>query len=254
MNFKSFLFKSELERLKKALIGIFNIDGVHNESNKPTQKETESFWSDKRFLGWLGRLGVNVQPGNVPEYKDGGVGRAYLLPDKVVKFTDNKIEANVANMLVGKSDVPAMIYGVYKVPGEKMYAILSEKYDIEFTPTLIKMSDYVTAYFDSHDISSFSNIPKDRDEMARNVADENNLSYTLIPFIRSVIESLYKLYVNTGYFHDDAVPQNLAMSNKGELMVVDLGPNQTKVFDPKSAMKKIHFHRKQIGLEKYKQI
>jgi hypothetical protein len=83
----------------------------------------------RRFLKWLAGRGVDVGPwldhlddrtGSMssppPPYHGGYVGRAYLIGDKVVKFTTDKNEAGLAAAIEGQ-DSPhlATVYGVATV-------------------------------------------------------------------------------------------------------------------------------------------
>jgi tRNA A-37 threonylcarbamoyl transferase component Bud32 len=64
---------------------------------------------------------------------------------------------------------------------------------------------------------------------------------------------LDNLYKKTGYYHDDAVPQNLGVDD-GNLVVIDLGPNQTKTFNARKALDNIHDQRSKLGLPPIQEI
>ena len=95
----------------------------------------------RRFLKWAINAGVTVdtwldklesgQDIEAPPAIGGGVGRAYMLDDKVIKFTTDTTEAKIANALVGK-DVPNLtkFHSVAHIEGlgnRKIYAIISDR-------------------------------------------------------------------------------------------------------------------------------
>lgn len=246
---KTSALKDKVKFVKQALMQIFSSDGAVVEGSA-AQEETIPLWSDNKFISWLNSLGIKVAKGKVPEYKDGGVGRAYLLDNAVVKFTDNPVEANVANMLVDNKNAPARIHGVYKVPGTHVYALVSDKYNMNFPKTLGHASDLFMTYLDDTGIEDYPGTESERLELAKDVAKHFSEKPFLVPYIKEVIEALFKLYKSTGFFHDDAVPQNLGMSPSGEIMVADLGPNQPRSFDPKKRLAGITSKREKLGLQK----
>lgn len=253
MEFKKFIkasaLKDKIKFVKRMLMQIFSKEGAISEG-KAAKEDTLVFWNDKKFISWLKSLGVDATQGKTPEYKDGGVGRAYLTNNFAVKFTDNSVEANVANMLVDNKDAPAKVYGVYKIPKSHVYAIVSDKYDMDFPDTLGHASDLLMAYVDEVGLDYYPDSDAERMEIAKKVVKSQNEMPFLVPFVKEVIESLFRLYKSTGFFHDDAMPQNLGMSPTGDIMVADLGPNQPGGFDPKKKLADIAAKREKLGLGK----
>lgn len=253
MEFKKFIkssaLKDKVKFVKRVLMQIFSVDDAFSES-EAAQEDTVFLWRDKKFLSWLKSLGIQATPGKIPKYKDGGVGRAYFMDDMAIKLTDNAVEANVANMLIGNKDAPARIHGVYKVPNSQVYAIASDKYVVDMPKTLGHASDLLMTYLDDVGIDEYPMSDEQRMELAKNVVKKFGEPNYMVPYVKEIIESLFRLYKATGFFHDDAMPQNLAMSPKGEIMVVDLGPNQPKDFDPQKKLADIQAKREKLGLDK----
>lgn len=187
---------------------------------------TERLWTDSDFLNWLGSNGVEVSSGKVPPYAEGGVGRAYFLGDKVVKFTDNRVEANVANIVSGRRDLPTRVDSVYKVPGAPIYAILGDKLNMNFPKTMGHAADVFMAYTDETGIESVPDSEEERQRMASMVASSFGEPKHMIPYFRAIIDMHHAMYKGTGYFHTDAMPQNLGLDAEGNPVMVDLGPHK----------------------------
>jgi hypothetical protein len=222
------------------------------EKLSPSQEKSKTVWSDQKFLSWLRSNGICV---NEPpsEYSDGGVGRSYFLGDKVIKFTNNRVEANVANMVVGDYSSPTRVLGVYRFKPDNLWAILQKKVNINL-PKMFKIaSDILMAYIDEKEITSFPKGKLARLKIAKEAIAMFNKKERLIPYLTQVIDMLDNLYKKTGYYHDDAVPQNLGVDD-GNLVVIDLGPNQTKTFNARKALDNIHDQRSKLGLPPIQEI
>lgn len=218
------------------------------------QQETLALWSDPNFIAWLQQHGVGVHLGVAPtKYADGGVGRAYFIGDKVVKFTDNRVEGNVANMVAGNPKTPTRIIGVYRFKPKALWAILQKKLNMDVPKMVKKASDLLMAYVDETGIEEFPQDNKSRIEMAQHCITMFEESQELVPFILEVIETLDALYRNTGFFHDDAGPTNIGM-DADKIALPDLGPNQTGNFNARKALDKIHDKRAKLGLPPYREI
>jgi hypothetical protein len=121
---------------------------------------------------------------------------------------------------------------------------------MDFPDTLGHASDLLMAYVDEVGLDDYPDSDAERMEIAKKVVKSQNEMPFLVPFVKEVIESLFKLYKSTGFFHDDAMPQNLGMSQTGDIMVADLGPNQPGGFDPKKKLAGIAAKREKLGLGK----
>lgn len=215
---------------------------------KPAQAYSTQAWSDHNFIKWLQDHGANVTLGEAPKkFSDGGIGRAYFIGDKVVKFTDNRVEANVANMVANNPKTPTRIYGVYKFKPRPIWAILQKKVDMDIPKMIAKASDILMSYVDETGISEFPEDIKARTEMAQSAVSMFEEPVELIPFVLEIMETLDKLYKNTGFFHDDAMPQNIGVDD-GNIVIPDLGPNKTKDYNARKALDTIHDRREKLGL------
>lgn len=226
---------------------------IYKEATIAQESSVEA-WSDINFIHWLKQHGVETQVGQVPKkFSDGGVGRAYFVGNKVVKFTNNRVEGNVANMVAGNNNTPTRIIGVYRFKPKPLWAILQKKIKMNLPKMIAKASDVLMAYVDESGISEFPKDAKSRMEIAKNAVEIFEESDELIPFILEIIETLDNLYRNTGFFHDDAVPQNLGMDDD-KVVIPDLGPNQPKDFNARKSLDNIHQRRSNLGLAPYDEI
>lgn len=216
---------------------------------KPAQAYSASAWSDQNFIKWLKDRQVNVTLGETPKkYSDGGIGRAYFLGDKVIKFTDNRVEANVANMVANNPKTPTRIYGVYKFKPHPVWAILQKKVNMNDLPKMIaKASDILMSYVDETGISEFPEKEEEKAKMAQDAATMFEEPLEIVPFIVEIMDVLQNLYKNTGFFHDDAMPQNIGVDD-GNIVIPDLGPNKTKDYNARKALDTIHHRRQKLGL------
>lgn len=218
------------------------------------QESSVEAWSDANFIRWLRHYGIEVVPGQPPKkFADGGVGRAYFIGDKVVKFTNNRVEGNVANMVAGKPNTPTRIIGVYRFKAKPLWAILQKKIKMDLPKMIAKASDVLMAYVDESGITEFPKDEVSRVRIAKEAAEMFEQSAELVPFILEIMETLDSLYRNTGFFHDDAVPQNLGMDDD-KIVIPDLGPNQPKDFNARKSLDQIHQRRSRLGLPPYEEI
>jgi hypothetical protein len=234
--------KGKIAHLAKTLQNLIATTSL----GESAQEESLALWSDPNFLKWLRSRGVTGQP---THHVDGGVGRAYFIGDKVVKFTDNRVEGNVANMVAGNPKSPTRIISVYRFKPKPIWAILQHKVDMDLPKMIKDASDILMAYVDDTGIDEF---PEDRHKMAHDAAVSYN-RLDLEPFILEMISVLYGLYRNTGFFHDDAVPGNIGVHG-GKVVIPDLGPNKTKYFNARKSLDKIHDRRGKLGLPSYSEI
>jgi hypothetical protein len=259
MKFKNWMESNEMRERTREIVSI--LTRIFDQSpalleGKGAQEDTERLWTDNGFLNWLSANGIDVENGKVPPYAQGGVGRAYFVGDMVVKFTDNKVEANVANMLAGIRDSHTRVHSVYKIPGTQVYAILNDKVNMKFPRTLGHAADLFMTYCDIKNLRRVpdSDIDKDKlvDDVLAEFPNEPTAKQYLKPYLKSIIDMHDKFYRRTGYFHTDAMPQNMGMDDKGEIVVTDLGPHVHT--GQKSLLSKIHKTRKQLGLPKVRNI
>lgn len=217
------------------------------EAVQPAQAQSTEAWSDQNFIKWLKGNGAQVVLGQMPTYKDGGAGRAYFLGDKVVKFTDNRVEANVANMVANNPNTPTRIFGVYRFKPRLLWAILQKKVNMDLPQMISRASETLMNYVDETSVSEFPTVPNQRMKVAKKAITMAEESPDLLPFVLEIMDALDKLYRNTGFFHDDAVPANIGMDN-GKPVIPDLGPNVTKDYNVRKALDNVHATRKKLGL------
>jgi len=237
--------KQKIRQSADILRSIVNPIGRKMMSSTPKAHDiTAKFWMDRQFLTWLKSHGVipNKIP---PDFKDGGTGRAYFIDSFVVKFTGDPIEAHVAQMVSGRSDLPAPVIDIK--PIGKFFAILEHKVQmgIEIDKKIIDAADWVTVIVDKHpEMNGFSN---DLNEQRR-LIEETGAPANLFPYMMMVLGALALLYNSTGFKHDDAGPTNIGM-HQGKIVFPDLGPNQTRDFSVDKAMDQISHNRKLLKLD-----
>lgn len=198
--------------------------------------------------GWLQSFRIFCP--YAPRFEEGGVGRAYILENHAVKFTTDKSEANIAAMCIGQ-DVPAKVISVLKIQ-EKCWSILSERYFPEKTPKSLKAAaDAVVGWIDEY---------PDRKLPSRGfkTATKETLRIAKISDEPEEIELMFKvlldLYRKTGFRHDDAGSTNIAIDRSGKLVVMDLGPNQDRSYNPDNCLDQIQKNRSKLGLNPFKEI
>jgi|GEM_PF-6780155 len=226
------------------------------EATKLAQANTEKYWLDEKSPLWefLSKNGVKYQMGIVPPYSDGGAGRAYFLGKYVVKFSDNRVEANVAQMVKGNTSLPTVVIDVEYID-KGLYAILQPFVEMNNIPQEIKKaSDYLTAVVDSHpDMQGFPSDKETQEKLCKQALEKNGGDPSLLPSMMVLIDLLSKMYQSTGFHHDDASPTNIGM-HQGRIVIPDLGPNQTSNFDSLKALKQIRTNREKLGLPPHKSI
>lgn len=237
------------------------LKNIYLYESKESQGPTEEFWTstdpNSPFYTWLTKNGVNFTPGKVPPFTDGGVGRAYFLGDKVVKFTNNRVEANVAHAAIGQP-VPAAVISVYRVPGRQLWAILQKYVNVNIEKELKDAADIATGIMDDlmEKDPNFTHFPEDQKEkLAMQAVRQYKKPVTLVPYILSAMNAINQLYLRTGFTHNDAGPTNIARDPAtGNIVFHDLGPNVTKDFKARPALDRMHQNRASLGLPAFTEV
>jgi hypothetical protein len=263
-SFKSEQMKRQLQELTSVLIDLFSVPrsaqgvraAMHKESRLPKAHDsTEAVWRDPRspLYDWLEKQNVKVHRGHVPPFAQGGAGRAYFLGDKVVKMSANRVEANVASMVAGRTDVPTPVIAVTYL-GPNLYAILQHFVDTNVPDQIKKAADYLTATIDDHpEMQGFPMDKADQEWICKDTLLRHKADMKLLPYMIMMMGVLATLYGATGFKHDDAGPTNVAM-HQGKVVIPDLGPNEDGDFDQLSALANIQKNRQALGLAKHKPI
>lgn len=208
---------------------------------------TERYWQDPDFLGWLSQHGIRAS--GVPEFKDGGAGRAYFVGNFVVKFTGNPIEARVAKMVAGRNDLPAPVIDVKDLGN--LFAILEHKVKMggEVDKRIRDAADWLTLVVDDNpDMTGFPSDPGEQEALIVQTLQDNDGPLELKPYMMMVMAALSSLYQGTGFKHDDAGPSNIGMY-QDRIVFPDLGPNQTADFSVDRANQQIDANRRALGLD-----
>jgi len=215
---------------------------------------TEQFWMDPASPLWafLRRNGIEAQPGVLPPFAQGGVGRVYFVGQFAVKFSANRVEANVAKMVAGRHDTPTAIIDVEYLD-KNIYAILQPYIDMDNVPSEItKAADYLTAVIDEHpEMQGFPTDVATQQQLCRQALQDNGGDMSLLPHMVTLMGLLANLYGATGYHHTDAGPTNVAV-HQGRTVFPDLGPNEDGDYDPLKALGQINKNRTNIGLPRNK--
>jgi len=229
--------------------------------DRESQAPTEQFWLstdlNNPFYTWLSQNEVKFTPGQVPRFVDGGVGRAYFLGNKVVKFTNNRVEANVAKASIGQS-IPAAIISVWRTPIKQLWAILQKYVNVNIEQELKDAADIATVIMDDlkEKDPHFTHFPEDQmEKLASQAVTQWHKPTTLIPYIVSAMNAINQLYLKTGFTHDDAGPTNIARDpDTGHIVFHDLGPNSTKNFKARPFLDKMHQNREKLGLPAFTEV
>lgn len=258
MNFRQFLeqqidLRQQVQQIASALVDIYS--DASTEKMMPKEQipkahdATTPYWSDPNFIMWLGRNGVSHQLGNVPDFKDGSAGRAFLLEKNVVKFTGNAVEGNVAMMAAERPDLPTPVIAV--LPIGQFYAILEHRIPMgnALNKQLLQAADYVTVLLDTHPEAGIPS--KERQtQLCQKTLQENGGDPALLTPMLIVLTALSHLYQGTGFRHDDAGPTNIGV-HQNRVVFPDLGPNKTADFSTDRAFAQINTNRRNLGLKKW---
>ena len=229
---------------------------------RPTVREalkahdtTEKYWLDSHspLFPWLTSHGIHAQPGHLPEYAQGGVGRVYFVdPQHAVKFSANRVEANVAQMVKGNSKTPTAIIDVTYL-GDGIYAILQPYVNMKNIPGEIKQAaDYLMAFVDEHpEMQDFPADPTQRERLCRQTLVDNGGNLSLLPHMVALMGLLSDLYQATGFRHDDAGPTNVGIHGN-RIVFPDLGPNEPAGFNALGALSQINKNRASLGLPRHR--
>jgi hypothetical protein len=258
MNFRQFLeqqmnLRQQVQQVTAALIDLYSAASA-DEKMMPKEQipkahdATTPYWSDPKFIMWLKSKGISHQLGVVPDFKDGGAGRAYMLDRHVVKFTGNAVEGNIAMMAAGNTKLPTPVIAVW--PAGQFYAILEHKISMgeALNNQLLQAADYVTVLLDDHPGA----IPpqEQQAELCQSTLEENGGDPNLVTPMLIVLSALSSLYQGTGFKHDDAGPTNIGV-HQNRVVFPDLGPNQTADFSTDTAFAQINANRGNLGLPKW---
>ena len=141
--------------------------------------------------------------GKLQEIKSGGMGKAYMYPNYVIKMTSDQIEANIALMTTKFEEFPAISV---KKKGT-LYRIFQHR--VQMVPNDIKRSaDKVMAILD-----------KNPDFIQTGLKTKEYIDTSMI----KVMNSIVSLYEKTGFLHDDAGPTNIGFF-RNQYVFFDLGP------------------------------
>ena len=252
-NFKNFLIHQELDQIKNLLIKVLTIP------NKPTFKEskkahdiTEEYWTNPNspLFPFLTKHNIKI-PKTLPQFSQGGVGRVYFVDNYAVKFSANRVEANVAKMVQGNEQTPTTVIDVEYL-GNGIYVILQPFVDMKNIPKQItQAADYVTVMIDEHpELKHLPTNPQEQEKLCKETLIKHNGDITLLPYMITVTDTLNKLYQSTGFYHNDAGPTNIGLY-KNKLVIPDLGPNEPKDFNPLGTLSQIKKNRDTLGLPKH---
>lgn len=245
--------KRNISQVASALSSLVNPTGngrkMMSDRIPAAHDSTEQFWSNPQFLQWLQSNGVQPPTNELPDYDQGGAGRAYFVGNHVVKFTNNQVEGKVAEMCAGRNDLPTPVIAVTQV-GQGTYAILQHM--VEMGDMLDKnvrdAADWLTLIVDEHpEMTGFPKDPREQEQLIRATLEPEGAPMNLMPYFKLVMGALAELYHGTGFKHDDAGPTNVGM-HKGRVVFPDLGPNQTSDFSTDKALGQIATNRKSLGL------
>jgi hypothetical protein len=208
------------------------------------------------FFSWLNSIGVRAKVGmKLPNYADGGVGRAYFVgtPQIVVKFTSDANEFHIASKLSGDLHGPARVIGVHDL-GVGLFVIAQEyaAVDENAPAKLKKAADYLQGgYIDEHPEVETNGLPRDehtKHAIAASLAKKyGNSDLEIVAYIVKLIDVLNALFDKTGFLHDDAGMSNVGVAQDGQVIISDLGPNRNNQIDPDARQAKFAANLSRLG-------
>ena len=249
--------RPQLQKVADALIRALSLPsntGVHAEDRDIAKSRTEPIWAGQhpaspKFFAWLRQNGVEAVPGQLPQYAEGGDGRAYFLGRHVVKFTRDRAGANIANMCVGVRGAPAPVIAVWRVPAVPLWAILQWRVQPERVPGDIKAAaDYLTAWLDENPgMEEFPTARPDQEKEAARLLAALGGPAALVPSVVMMMDVHNRLFRHTGFAHSDGGPTNISMRDD-EVVYHDLGPNMGKDYRAREVLDRVHANRKKLNL------
>lgn len=265
LSFKAQQKRQQIRHIADILSDLFTIPSPKRQSVAAMKSEsrerffahqiTERFWtqSSSPLHPWLKKHNVSYNKNELPNYTEGGAGRVYFCGDFVVKMSTNSVEANVANMVKGRTDLPTAIIDVTYLD-KGVYAIL-QPYVITDVPREIrKAADYLTMIVDDYpEMEGYPDTVSEQKRICSEILDNYNGDKSLLPHMMMMLGLLISLYQATGYKHTDAGPSNIA-TYKGKVVIPDLGPHEDGDYDASKALSQIDKNRSKIGLNPYKTI
>ena len=245
--------KQKIQNTAKILANLFTIPSIREAK---AHDETLHYWTDpdSPLISWLKGMGIPMPKELPPTFADGGAGRCYFLINHVVKMSANRVEANVAEMLAGRDDVPAPIVAV-KYLDSGIYAILQHYVDTVGVPKEMRnAADLMMVMLDDNpEMESYPASESERKNLCIKTIKDNDSDMSLLPHMMTMMDALDSLYKATGFRHDDAGPTNIGM-HKGKVVIPDLGPNEPKDFNALKALAQIQANRAKLGLPRWKSI
>lgn len=164
-----------------------------------------------KVIKWLHSHGVQIT--KPPPHAVGSRGVVYFLGDKVVKFTDEPVEAKLAKLLEGDKFVS--IIDVIQVDN-KLWAILQRQVSFNRSNKISRGFDYLATYMDDHGKESV---------LDGNVIDKINSEWpdSINADVETAVEMVLHIYKETGHIIDDPDISNIGFDN-GKPLITDLGP------------------------------
>lgn len=239
--------KMQIAQVARLLMQLFTIPRFQ-EQRVRAHEESEVHWTNPQspLHNWLQRHGIRYRSGSLPPFAQGGAGRAYFLDDKVVKMSSNRVEAEVASLVKGRSDLPTPVIDVLKLGNQ--YAILQHHVDMNVPAQIRKAADYLTMIVDDYpDMEGYPESHVEQKRICLEILDRYGGGRELLPYMLSLLEVLIRLYRATGYKHDDAGPTNIGM-HRGQVVIPDLGPNEDGGFDADQRLAGVDQARQRLGL------
>jgi len=241
---KKALLKYRLREVSDIISSTFNIGAQLTESKLAV---SDRYFSDPEFISWAESHGVELVPGKVPYFREGGTARAYFIDNLVIKITNNRVEANVAYLAKQQKNTNTVAMDIKKLDGG-YYAILMPAVDMQNVDKQYKKaSDYLTLLIDDDDFNGFPSDVAVQSKICDDIIKDNRLEESLKPYMMDMLKILRKLYDDTGFIHTDATPTNIGMY-KGEVVIPDLGPNQPGNYDPDRELDRLQSNRRALGL------
>lgn len=251
------ILRRQISNVSSLLIELFQLPSggnrtkLENKQRPKAHANTERFWIDpnSHLHSWLHNHQIILKP-EIPPYKQGGAGRAYFIGDEyVVKMSANRVEANVADMVKEQNIVITPIIDVTYLD-DNIYAILQYFVDTNLPTHIAKASNYLTLAADDYpDMEGYPTTRDEQESLCRKILNDQQGDMRLLPHMIMILDILAKLYSMTGFKHDDAGPTNIGMMD-GNVVITDLGPNETGDFDQLSTLSKIRKNREKLGLPK----
>jgi hypothetical protein len=184
------------------------------------------------FYSWIETYTGSFEPGRGPDkITNGSVGYCAFFGNHVVKFTDQRSEAEIAALL-GDHKIPNVaILDVKRIPKSGMWVIMQEKVQTADIPVELQEAAIIVGDWVDKKYAREQKSPFDKARSPKVVNDELFTKYPVEEYgwvchayAEMILELIQQIEKRTGRVWNDADPANVGLKG-GKAALFDLGFN-----------------------------